>query len=99
ALLGQGIALGWLNVVSHWMRSGAMVPAVEEAIVTNRTCYLLHSAAKPLRAAAAEIRDWIVEEVRTDVAEVGRLYPGLRVDELLNGGQARAERKRARARQ
>ncbi|HWW06276.1 LysR family transcriptional regulator [Collimonas sp.] len=82
ALLGQGIALGWVNVTNHWMRSGHLVPAVEEVFVTGRTCHLLHSPDKVLRPAAAEIRDWIIEETRADLAAVDALYPALQLAKL-----------------
>jgi DNA-binding transcriptional LysR family regulator len=82
ALLGQGIALGWLNVVCHWMRSGALVPAEQEVVVTSRTCHLVHPAAKPVRPVVADIRDWIIEEIRSDLAAVDALYPALRVAQL-----------------
>jgi len=89
ALLGQGIALGWLTVVSHWMRSGALVLAEQELRVTKRTCQLLHSADKPIRAAAAEIRDWIIEETRSDLAAVDKLYPVLQLEQLMRAADAK----------
>jgi DNA-binding transcriptional LysR family regulator len=82
ALLGQGIALGWLNVSSHWLSAGTLLPAAEEVIVTGRTCHLLHSAAKPLRAAVADVRDWILAETRADLAAVDALYPALQLAQL-----------------
>jgi DNA-binding transcriptional LysR family regulator len=82
ALLGQGIALGWVNVTNHWMRSGHLVPAVQEVFVTGRTCHLLHSPDKVLRPAVAEIRDWIIEETRADLAAVDALYPALQLAKL-----------------
>ncbi|SMF25318.1 transcriptional regulator, LysR family [Tistlia consotensis] len=75
ALLGQGIALGWLNVVSHWLRGGALVPAADEPIVTGRRCHLVHLKERPLRPVAAQLRDWIIEETRADVAAIDALYP------------------------
>ncbi|HXG28442.1 MAG TPA: LysR family transcriptional regulator [Nevskiales bacterium] len=83
ALLGQGIALGWMNVVCHWMRSGALVPAAQDVIVTGRLCHLVHSRNKPIRSAAAEIRDWIIEETRSDVAAVDKMYPALQLARLM----------------
>lgn len=82
ALLGQGIALGWLNVTSHWLRSGALVPAEQEAIVTGRTCYLLHPPDKPMRSAVMEMREWIVEEMRSDLLAIDNLYPALQLTKL-----------------
>lgn len=82
ALLGQGIALGWINVVSHWMLSGALVPAEQEVSVTGRTCQLLYSPRKPVRSAVSEIRDWIIEETRSDLAAMDKLYPALQLKRL-----------------
>jgi DNA-binding transcriptional LysR family regulator len=83
ALLGQGIALGWLNVTSHWLSNGALVPAEQEVIVTGRTCHLLHPADKPMRPAVAEIREWIVEEMRLNLKAIDQLYPALQLPKLI----------------
>jgi DNA-binding transcriptional LysR family regulator len=77
ALLGQGVALGWLNVVSHWLLEGALQPAEQELIVTNRRCCLVWPESRALRPAAADVRDWIIEETRADVRAVDRAYPKL----------------------
>jgi len=79
ALLGQGIALGHLNVAIHWLREGALVPAVNEVRAADRDCFLVHAASRPLRPIVAQLRDWIVEEMNTDVAAVDRIYPSLRL--------------------
>jgi DNA-binding transcriptional LysR family regulator len=81
-LLGQGIALGWLNVTSHWLGNGALIPAEQELSVTGRTCHLLHPAGKPMRSAVAEIRDWIIDEMKSDLQVINRLYPALRLAKL-----------------
>ncbi|MGR4067041.1 LysR family transcriptional regulator [Halomonas sp. LR3S48] len=85
ALLGQGIAVGWMNVVSYWLDTGALVPATTKptAIATERLCHLIHSRKKPLSPAAAEIRDWIIEETRHDVAKVASRYPELELEALI----------------
>jgi DNA-binding transcriptional LysR family regulator len=90
ALLGQGIALGWLNVTSHWICSGALIPSEQELSITGRTCHLLHPANKPMRSAVAEIRDWIVEEMQSDLATIDRLYPTLRLSEIMARSRAQA---------
>jgi len=77
ALLGQGVALGWVNVVSHWLRTGSLVPAASEVIVTGRLCHLVNTRDRPLRSAAADIRDWIIEETRADITTIDRVYPAL----------------------
>lgn len=82
ALLGQGVALGWLNVVSHWLRGGAVVPAADEPIVTGRKCHMVYVRDRPLRPVAAQLCDWIIEETRQDIAEIDRMYPSLRLGAL-----------------
>jgi DNA-binding transcriptional LysR family regulator len=77
AMLGQGIALGWITVVSHRLLTGELVPAAQSVRKTGRLCQLVNSRRKPLRPAVAEIRDWIIAEMRSDVRLIERLYPNL----------------------
>ncbi|WP_249977743.1 LysR family transcriptional regulator [Vreelandella olivaria] len=83
ALLGQGIAMGWLNVVCHWLNSGSLVPAAFPAVTTGRLCHLIHTRKKPLSSAAGEVRDWIVEETRQDIDKVTKHYPELNIEHLI----------------
>jgi len=82
ALVGQGIALGWLNSTAYWLSTGVLVPGEQEAVVTERVCRLLHPANRPPRTAVVEVRQWIVEEMRADVLAVDRLYPALQLAKL-----------------
>lgn len=75
ALLGQGIALGWLNVTSHWLTQGALVPAEEELIVTSRRCCWLTPPNRQIRPIVADVRDWLIEETRSDMRAVEARYP------------------------
>jgi DNA-binding transcriptional LysR family regulator len=77
ALLGQGITLGWLTVVSHWLLTGALVPASERIVSTRRICELVSPRNRPLRPVAVEIRDWIIEQMRNDTSAIDRVYPRL----------------------
>ena len=77
ALLGQGIALGWLTVASHWLLTGALVPASDTLATTTRICEFLPPRNRPMRPIAAEIRDWIIEQMRSEIAKVDRLHPRL----------------------
>ncbi|ACL58552.1 LysR family transcriptional regulator [Methylobacterium nodulans] len=77
ALLGQGVALGWISVVSHWLATGDLVPATERLTRTARTCQLIHLRSRPLRRSVAAVRDWIIAEMRAEVARVDDLYPDL----------------------
>jgi DNA-binding transcriptional LysR family regulator len=77
ALLGQGVALGWLNVVSHWLIAGELVPTAGRIMRTTRLCHLLHSRARPMRPVAAAIQEWLTAEMRSDIAALDRRYPAL----------------------
>lgn len=82
ALVGQGIALGWLNSTAWWLSTGALVPGEQEAVVTDRVCRLLHPSDRPPRSAVVEVREWIVEEMRSDVLAIDRMYPALQLAKL-----------------
>lgn len=77
ALLGQGIALGWLTVASHWLLTGALVPASDALTTTRRICEFLPSRNRPIRPIAAEIGEWITAQMRSEIAAIDRLYPKL----------------------
>ena len=77
ALLGQGIALGWLTVASHWLLTGALVPAADTLTTTRRVCEFLPPRNRSMRPVAAEIKDWIVEQMKHEVSQIDRLYPHL----------------------
>jgi DNA-binding transcriptional LysR family regulator len=77
ALLGQGIALGWLTVASHWLLTGALVPASDTLTTTPRICEFLPPRNRSMRPVAAEIRDWITEQMRTEIAKIDELHPRL----------------------
>jgi len=77
ALLGQGVALGWLNVIAHWLRTQALVPAREHLMITGRQCHLVRLRDKPARAIVTQVRDWIIAELNADIVAVDGLYPTL----------------------
>lgn len=77
ALLGQGIAFGWITVVSHALMSGALVLAAQRLTVGDRLCVLLTPRNRPARPLIREIRDWIIAELRSEIAVIDRLHPGL----------------------
>lgn len=86
ALLGQGVALGWLNVVSHWLSQGALVPAELELVATTRRCCLVWPDHRPLRPIVAQIRDWIVAETMSDMVQLKSDYPGLGIERYFETG-------------
>lgn len=81
ALLGQGIALGWINVVSHWLRTEALVPVRRSVVKTERQCRLAHLRSRPMRASVIAVQDWLIAEIRADVAIIDRLHPDLGMGE------------------
>ncbi|MBK3745848.1 LysR family transcriptional regulator [Paraburkholderia aspalathi] len=84
ALLGQGVALGWLNVVAHWLCTRSLVPARMQLLTTGRRCHLIRLRDKPARPIVAEVRDWIVAELLADVANVMEIYPDIELDKALH---------------
>jgi len=80
ALLGQGVALGWLSVVAHWLRNRGLVPAREQVMTTGRRCHLVRQRDKPKRAIVTQVRDWIIDELHDDIAAVSAHYPKLNLD-------------------
>lgn len=77
ALLGQGIAFGWITVVSHALISGALVPASDRLTAGERVCVLLTPRNRQPRPIAREIREWIIGELRADIEAIDGLYPDL----------------------
>ena len=77
ALLGQGIALGWLNVVSNSLCKGELVPATDAVRVASRRCCLVVPGNRPVRPVVESVRDWIIEEMREDLLKIDALYPHL----------------------
>lgn len=82
SLLGQGVALGWLNVVSHWLCTGALVPAKHQVIRTGRLCHFVNERGRQLSPVAASVRDWLIAELRSEALQVGRKYPELGIEPL-----------------
>ncbi|QDL90391.1 LysR family transcriptional regulator [Paroceanicella profunda] len=77
AILGQGMALGWLNVVSHWLCTGDLVPAGEQISVTGRRCQFVNQRNRPLRPVARAVRDWMTLQLQADARQAAEKYPGL----------------------
>ncbi|WP_213880346.1 LysR family transcriptional regulator [Pseudomonas sp. dw_358] len=77
ALLGQGMALGWLNVVSNSLRKGELVPAADALKVHGRQCCLVVPGHRPARPIVEQIRDWIIEEMHEELLGIDAMYPHL----------------------
>jgi len=84
ALQGQGFAVGWLNVVSNWLCTEALMPVSYEVVKTGRLCHLVYSRQRPLSEAAANVRDWIIKETHAEMRQVDQLYPQLGLAAILD---------------
>ena len=86
ALLGQGVALGWLNVIAHWLCTGALIPAGENIMVTGRRCHLVRLRDKSPRSIVDAVRAWIITELNADLAAIDVQYPSLDLARHLSVG-------------
>jgi len=86
ALLGQGVAIGWLNVVAHWLRTNALIPAQNRLLPTHRKCHLVRLRGKPVRPIVAQVRDWLITELMDDISAITAMYPSLGLEEALQSG-------------
>ena len=87
ALLGQGIALGWLNVVSNALCKGELVQAADSLRVGSRCCCLVVPGNRAVRPIVEQIRDWIVEEMRDDLLRIDAMYPHLNLAATLESSR------------
>jgi len=62
ALLGQGVALGWLPLVDDLLRGGQLAPAAPAPMETARGYFLLLPDCPPPGRAGIIFRDWVVGE-------------------------------------
>jgi LysR family glycine cleavage system transcriptional activator len=76
ALVGQGIALGWLNVVSRLLAQGKLVPASSSVTRTNRRCELVTRHGSGQRV-IDQICDWMQAEFERDFAAIKNRFSTL----------------------
>ncbi|WP_417727787.1 LysR family transcriptional regulator [Roseovarius sp.] len=86
ALVGQGIAAGWMNIVSYWMNEERLVPAVNELVFPGRECRMLARTDGAHADVVEAVRDWLVDEIQSDLRGIAIRYPALGVDALLTSG-------------
>ncbi|MDR6859242.1 LysR substrate-binding domain-containing protein [Variovorax guangxiensis] len=75
ALLGQGIALGWVSAVSGALREGLLVPAASSRPIRTGMEYRLVARPGSLREEVRRVLDWLVSEMQEDIATITRQYP------------------------
>lgn len=79
AMLGQGVALGWMAAVSHPLQTNQLVPASSFVLETGRE-YRLIAAPGTVRPAVARVAEWMQAEMQADLAAVRACYPSLAFD-------------------
>lgn len=91
ALLGQGVAMGWLNAVSFLLTTGQLVPVGRSILKTQRICALVHRKS-PASPAIPRICEWIRTQMLDDVRVLHGQYPQHGFGDLLYLGAPQALR-------
>lgn len=73
AMNGEGIALGWVTAASRALAEGKLVVASERSIRTGRNYHLFAPRTKPLRDVVLAIRDWLIEQMQTDLGKLNAI--------------------------
>jgi DNA-binding transcriptional LysR family regulator len=76
AMNGEGIAPGWISVVSRALRQGTLVPACDTRIRTGRSYDLVASRARAVRGVTLAICDWLTGQMRQDMEILAPLLGG-----------------------
>jgi len=66
AILGQGIALVWVNESTPQIFARKLVPACAQVVKTGRRYHILASNLNPMRPVVEQVRDWLMSEMRSD---------------------------------
>jgi len=70
ALAGQGVAIAWTSEIADLIIRGRLVPACTQVVNTGRRYHILASNLTPMRAVVEDIRDWLIQEMRSDLDEM-----------------------------
>jgi LysR family transcriptional regulator, glycine cleavage system transcriptional activator len=82
ALNGEGIALGWLSVVSSTLLKGTLVPASDLIIRTGQHHSLIAPRSKPLNPIVAEVALWLQARIAQELDALDAMIGmGRRVDD------------------
>lgn len=77
ALNGEGIALGWLSVVSSTLLKGTLVPASDLIIRSGRHHSLIAPRSRPLNPVVADVALWLRTRIAQELDALDEIY-GLR---------------------
>jgi LysR family glycine cleavage system transcriptional activator len=70
ALNGEGVALGWISVISSALLKGTLLPASDRTINTGRFHHLIAPRSRPLRPIVEEIRNWLISRMADELGQV-----------------------------
>jgi LysR family glycine cleavage system transcriptional activator len=73
ALIGEGVALGWLSATSGALRERLLVPASNRPLRTGRH-YSLVAQPGPVREEVTRVREWLVAQMQDDLAVLAGRY-------------------------
>lgn len=60
-LAGEGIALAWRMVVDDHLKSGALVPVLDDRLALDNGYYLAWPSDRPASPATVDFRDWLLD--------------------------------------
>ena len=73
ALGGEGIALGWISVVSSALLKGTLVPASDLMISTGQNHSLIAPRSRPLRPVVVDIIEWLSTQMREEIKSLSAI--------------------------
>lgn len=88
ALVGQGVALGWLNIVAYWMGQGRLVPASSTVVLPGRECRLQLRQENARSPVVSDVADWLLQEIHADLSAISASHPELDLDAIVKPGDA-----------
>ena len=76
AMLGRGVALGWIHGLSRTFLTGQLVLASDDIIFTSKA-FSLVSPQRRANADIKKVKDWFVAQMAEDIAELALQHPAL----------------------
>jgi DNA-binding transcriptional LysR family regulator len=77
AMLGQGVALGWLLAIAAPLNEGKVIPAWDRYIETGCNYVLEHRSSNPSEATRA-VAQWLIDEMKKELDDARRVLAPLR---------------------
>jgi LysR family glycine cleavage system transcriptional activator len=68
AVEGQGVGLGWAGLVDRHLKNGMLTRPLDLSLRTGDAFYLVASKVEPLSSSARALRDWMLDQGKTNRA-------------------------------